>query len=278
MSITHIIRGEDHISNTPKQIILYKALGYAIPQFAHLPMILGPDKKRLSKRHGATGVQEFKDQGYLSSALVNYLALLGWNPGTEQELFSVKELVGEFSLERVLKKGAVFDNRKLEWINQQTILKMGNGDIFEAVKNINSNWGAGQPDEYLISVIELMRPRSKTFIELIDSSHYFFEDPQEYDSKTMRKRWKNVDVNNLVLDYITVLEKIEIWTNENIETELRTLSDNKELNPAKLIHPVRLALSGTGAGPSLFHMMEVLGKDVCVRRLKSAVDLLPILI
>ncbi len=278
MSITHIIRGEDHISNTPKQIILYKALGYAIPQFAHLPMILGADKKRLSKRHGATGVQEFRDQGYLSSALVNYLALLGWNPGTEQELFSVKELVGEFSLERVLKKGAVFDNRKLEWINQQTILKMGNGDIFEAVKNINSNWGAGQPDEYLISVIELMKPRSKTFIGLIDSSHYFFEDPQEYDSKTMRKRWKNVDVNKLVLDYITVLEKIENWTNENIETELRTLSDNKELNPAKLIHPVRLALSGTGAGPSLFHMMEVLGKDVCVRRLKSAVDLLPILI
>ncbi|SVB14382.1 uncharacterized protein METZ01_LOCUS167236, partial [marine metagenome] len=120
MRITHVIRGEDHISNTPKQIILYEALGYDIPQFAHLPMILGEDKKRLSKRHGATGVQEFRDKGFLNSALVNYLALLGWNPGTEQELFSLEELTRKFSIDRVHKKGAVWDNQKLEWINQQT--------------------------------------------------------------------------------------------------------------------------------------------------------------
>ena len=276
MSITHVIRGEDHISNTPKQIILYEALGYNIPQFAHLPMILGEDKKRLSKRHGAMGVQEFRDKGFLNSALVNYLALLGWNPGTEQELFSSEELTQEFSIDRVHKKGAVWDNQKLEWINQQTILRMENDDILVQILNIDSQWGEKQKEETLISVIELMKPRSKTFVEFIDSTDYFFKDPKEYDPKTMRKRWKNSDVNELVNEYIQYLETVEEWTVENVEIELRNLSDRKKISPAKLIHPVRLALSGTGAGPSLFHMMKVLGKDICVRRLKKAVDSLPI--
>ena len=275
MRITHVIRGEDHISNTPKQIILYEALGYDIPQFAHLPMILGEDKKRLSKRHGAAGVQEFRDQGFLNSALVNYLALLGWNPGTEQELFSPEELIHEFSIDRVQKKGAVWDNQKLEWINHQTILRMKNDDILVQIRNINSHWGEKQSEETLLSVIELMKPRSKTFVELINTTDYFFHDPTEYDPKTMRKRWKNSGVNELVNEYKQCLQTEEEWTVENVEVELRNLSDRKNINPAKLIHPVRLALSGTGAGPSLFHMMEVLGKDICVRRLKKAVDSLP---
>ena len=276
MNITHVIRGEDHISNTPKQIILYEALGYDIPQFAHLPMILGEDKKRLSKRHGATGVQEFRDKGFLNSALVNYLALLGWNPGTEQELFSSEDLTQKFSIDRVHKKGAVWDNQKLEWINQQTILRMANDDILVQILNIDSQWGEKQKEETLLSVIELMKPRSKTFVEFIETTDYFFNDPKKYDSKTMRKRWKNSDVNELVNEYIKCLETADGWTVENVEVELRNLSDRKNISPAKLIHPVRLALSGTGAGPSLFHIMEVLGKEICVRRLKKAVDSLPI--
>jgi glutamyl-tRNA synthetase len=276
MDITHVIRGEDHISNTPKQIILYEALGYDIPQFAHLPMILGEDKKRLSKRHGATGVQEFRDKGFLNSALVNYLALLGWNPGTEQELFSPGELTREFSIDRVHKKGAVWDNQKLEWINQQTILRMKNDDILVQILNIDSQWGEKQQEETLLSVIELMKPRSKTFVEFIDTTDYFFNDPKEYDQKTIRKRWNNFDVNELVNEYIQCLDSVEEWTVENVEDELRNLSDRKNISPAKLIHPVRLALSGTGTGPSLFHMMKVLGKDISVRRLKKAVDSLPI--
>ena len=275
MGITHIIRGEDHISNTPKQIILYEALGYDIPQFAHLPMILGADKRRLSKRHGAMGIQEFRDQGFLNSALVNYLALLGWNSGTEQELFSPEELIHEFSINRVQKKGAVWDNQKLEWINQQTILRMENDDILVHIRNINSQWGEKQPKETLLSIIELMKPRSKTIVELTDATDYFFHDPTEYDPKTMKKRWKNSDVNKLVNEYKKCLDTVDEWTVENVELVLRNLSDRKNINPAKLIHPVRLALSGTGAGPSLFHMIEVLGKDICVRRLKKAVDSLP---
>ena len=275
MGITHVIRGEDHISNTPKQIILYEALAYDIPQFAHLPMILGGDKKRLSKRHGASGVQKFRDQGFLNYALVNYLALLGWNPGTEQELFSPEELIQEFSIDRVQKKGAVWDNQKLEWINQQTMLKMENDDILVQIRDINLQWGEKQLEETLLPIIELMKPRSKTLVELIDTTDYFFHGPTEYDPKTMRKRWKNSDVNELVNEYRECLDNVEEWTVENVEVELRNLSDRKNINPAKLIHPVRLALSGIGAGPSLFHMMEVLGKDICVKRLEKAVDLLP---
>ena len=276
MNITHIIRGEDHISNTPKQIILYNLLGYKIPQFAHLPMILGPDKKRLSKRHGATGVQEYRDKGFLSSAMVNYLALLGWNPGTEKEIFTEEELLSDFSIDRVLKKGAVFDNQKLEWINQQTILKMEAMKILDLILSIDKDWGKEKTKEYLVVVIDLLKPRCKTINDLIDSSLYFFSEPLDYDKKVMRKRWKTKDVNKLVSAYIEGLQIITQWKNEVIELSLRSLAEKKEINPSKLIHPVRLAISGTGAGPSLFHMMEVLGKVICIKRLKKAVDLLPI--
>ncbi len=201
--------------------------------------------------------------------------MLVWISGTEQELFSPEELIHEFSINRVQKKGAVWDNQKLEWINQQTILRMENDDILVHIRNINSQWGEKQPKETLLSIIELMKPRSKTIVELTDATDYFFHDPTEYDPKTMKKRWKNSDVNELVNEYKKCLDTVDEWTVENVELVLRNLSDRKNINPAKLIHPVRLALSGTGAGPSLFHMIEVLGKDICVRRLKKAVDSLP---
>ena len=189
------------------------------------------------------GVQEFRDQGFLNSALVNYLALLGWNSGTEQELFSPEELIHEFSINRVQKKGAVWDNQKLEWINQQTILRMENDDILVHIRNINSQWGEKQPKKTLLSIIELMKPRSKTIVELTDATDYFFHDPTEYDPKTMKKRWKNSDVNKLVNEYKKCLDTVDEWTVENVEVVLRNLSDRKNINPAKLIHPVRLALS-----------------------------------
>ena len=153
---------------------------------------------------------------------------------------------------------------------------MENDDILVQILNIDSQWGEKQQEETLLAVIELMKPRSKTFVEFIDTTDYFFNDPKEYDPKTIRKRWKNFDVNELVNEYIQCLETVEEWAVENVELELRNLSDRKNISPAKLIHPVRLGLSGTGAGPSLFHMMKVLGKDICVRRLKKAVDSLPI--
>jgi glutamyl-tRNA synthetase len=276
MGITHIIRGEDHIANTSKQIIIYNALDLPIPEFAHLPMILGTDKKRLSKRHGATGVQEFKDKGYLPDALVNYLALLGWNPGTEQEIFSSNELINEFSIERVQKKSAVFDERKLQWISSQHIHHLSAKEILKNVRGFKSDWRIDSEEKYVIDVIELMKERVRTLNDMQTNTEYFFSDPSEYDEKAARKKWKEDSINILIVKYLSKLSDIDEWKIVSIENELRTLAEREGISPGKVIHPTRLAISGTSSGPSLFDMMELLGKETCIRRLKNALEKLPL--
>jgi glutamyl-tRNA synthetase len=162
MSISHIIRGEDHIANTPKQILIYKALCWTVPIFAHLPMILGQDKKRLSKRHGATGVQTYRDEGYQSEALLNYLSLLGWNPGTEEEIMSLSKIIDQFDLLKVHKKSAVFDDKKLNWISGQHLGMQANEDILIRIRLIKPNWGKTESNDFCLSVINLMKGRSKS--------------------------------------------------------------------------------------------------------------------
>jgi glutamyl-tRNA synthetase len=276
MGITHIIRGEDHISNTPKQLIIYKALNLAIPKFAHLPMILGPDKKRLSKRHGATGVQEYRDNGYLSDALVNYLSLLGWNPGTEQEIFSPDDLIKQFSIDRVQKKSAVFDEKKLQWMSGQHIYQKSAQELLTGIRDNDSDWRKSEDENYVCKVIDLMKERVKSLRNMQDMTSYFFEDPKEYDERAMRKKWKDNSVNELLTKFIDSLDKIESWDTENLEIVLRDLSEIENISAGKIIHPTRLALSGTGSGPSLFDMMELLGKEVCLRRLQKAITVLPL--
>jgi glutamyl-tRNA synthetase len=256
--------------------MIYKALNLPIPTFAHLPMILGSDKKRLSKRHGATGVQEYRNNGYLAESMINYLALLGWNPGTEQEIFSMNELVEQFSIGRVQKKSAVFDDKKLHWLNGQHIQKLSSKDILNKIKEVNSEWKSEIEDEYLLKVIDLMKERVKTLNEMQTNTEYFFYDPADYDEKAAKKKWKNDSVNELIEKYTSELSKIEKWTVENIENTLRKLADHKEISPGKIIHPTRLAVSGTSSGPSLFDMMELLGKDTCIRRLETALEKLPL--
>ena len=275
MNITHIIRGEDHISNTPKQLIIYKALQLPIPEFAHLPMILGPDKKRLSKRHGATGVQEYKDRGYLPEALSNYLVLLGWNPGTEQEVFSPDELIKQFSIERVQKKSAVFDERKLQWMSGQHIYQKSASEILNSIRAYDPDWRKSNDENHLLKVIDLMKERVKSLRDMQDMTSMFFEDPIEFDEKAMKKRWKDESVNALISSFEQLLSEIENWNTEHIEIALRNLAEIESISAGKIIHPTRLALSGTGSGPSLFDMMELLGKEVCLRRLQKAIDLLP---
>jgi len=276
MKITHIIRGEDHISNTTKQIMIYKALKLPIPEFAHLPMILGSDKKRLSKRHGATGVQEYRDQGYLSDALVNYLALLGWNPGTEQEIFSTDQLIDQFSIERVQKKSAVFDERKLQWVSGQHIFKIPASKILDNIHAYDPNWREANNEKYVKKVIELMKERVKSLRDMQNMTSMFFEDPKEYDIKTAKKKWKDESANELINKFENVLADIDIWDVEQIEFSLRNLADIEKISAGKIIHPTRLALSGKGSGPSLFDMMELLGKETCLRRLQKALDELPL--
>lgn len=269
MEITHIIRGEDHISNTPKQLMIYNALNYPIPEFAHLPMILGPDKKRLSKRHGATGVQEYRERGYLANALNNYLALLGWNPGTEQEVFSLDELIKQFSIDRVQKKSAVFDEKKLQWMSGQHIYKESVSEILDSIRAYDPNWRKSNDENYVLKVIELMKERVKSLRDIQEMTSVFFEDPNNYDVKAVRKRWKDNSVNDLIAKFEKLLDKIKLWDAEQIEIILRKLAESENISAGKIIHPTRLALSGIGSGPSLFAMMELLGKETCLRRLQK---------
>ena len=276
MNISHVIRGEDHISNTAKQIMLYNSLELPIPEFAHLPMILGPDKKRLSKRHGATGVQEYGELGILPEVLINYLALLGWNPGTEQEIFTSDELIESFSIDRVQKKSAVFDERKLQWVSSQHIYRMKSIDILGGIRSYNPEWGINSEANYLLAVIDLMKERVKFLSDMQDMTVYFFEDPIKYDEKGSRKKWKDSSVNDLIKIFIKSLVKLEVWDSVEIEDVLRKCSEQEEVSVGKIIHPTRLALSGTSSGPSLFAMMDLLGKEVCIRRLKTAEAQLPL--
>ena len=275
MQITHVIRGEDHISNTPKQILIYNGLEYNTPIFAHLPMILGHDKKRLSKRHSAPGIQFFRDQGYLPQTLVNYLAFLGWNPGTEEEIFSVQELIKTFNISKVQKKGAVYDDKKLNWMSGQHIFKLQPSAILKKMREFYPAWRDTSHDNYLISIVELMQERIKSLVELDEKTRYFFNDPNEYEEKAVRKRWKDNSINDIVSEYIVLLSELKQWDKDILEYTLRKITDAKQVSAGNLIHPTRLALSGVAAGPSLFNIMEILGKETCLRRINSALKRFP---
>ena len=276
MEITHVIRGEDHISNTPKQILIYNALGYEIPHFAHLPMILGPDKKRLSKRHGAAGIQEFRDAGYAADALLNYLVMLGWNPGTEQELFTREEMVAQFAIQKVQKKGAVYDEKKLHWIAGQHLARVSEDEILQSIRSEEPNWQRHAKDEYIHHILKLMKIRAKTFNELKDMTGYFFSDPVTFDQEAAAKRWKDKSLNKLIEKYIQRLENIANWSAADLEKVLRATAEDMAVSAAKLIHPVRLAVSGQSEGPGLFELLELLGKMTCIRRLRKALTRFPL--
>ena len=273
MGITHVIRGEDHVSNTPKQIMIYQALNWKLPSFAHLPMILGPDKKRLSKRHGATGVQAFREQGYLPEALNNYLALIGWNPGTDQEMFNMEQLAETFDLGKVNKKSAVFDDKKLNWISGHHLMFRSNKDILDHVRSLTPEWGKTESDVYVMKVIDQLKVRSKTLTQLAEQSKYFFTDPESIDEEAKMNSWKD-NTRELLATYFKHISELDDWDQNSLESLLRTVANDAGVGAGKIIHPVRLALSGITHGPSLFIMMELLGKERCTRRIRTVINLL----
>jgi glutamyl-tRNA synthetase len=276
MGISHVIRGEDHISNTPKQLLIYEALGYPAPEFAHLPMILGPDKKRLSKRHGAAGIQDFRNAGFSADVLLNYLVMLGWNPGTEQELFTRDEMVEQFDIRKVQKKGAVYDEKKLHWIAGQHLARVSEDELLKSIRSEEPNWQRHAKDEYIHNVLKLMKIRAKTLNELKDITGYFFSDPVTFDHSAAAKRWKERSLNKLVEKYIQRLENITNWSATDLEKALRATAEDMAVSAAKLIHPVRLAVSGQSEGLGLFELLELLGKMTCIRRLRKALTIFPL--
>jgi len=275
MEITHVIRGEDHVANTPKQILLYQALGYNEPVFAHLPMILGPDKKRLSKRHGAPGVQNFKDDGYLPESLLNYLALLGWNPGTEEEIFSLQQLVENFDLKQVQKKGAVWDEKKLHWLSGQHVMNTPTDMLLESIRTIDPDWGKGSEISFLISIIEMLKVRSKSLHDFFQQSDYFFNDPASFTAEELKKGWKDETVNQTIEILLNKMATISNWREEDLEKEIKSFAEDQELGLGKIIMPIRLAVCGTLNGPSIFEILELLGRDTSLHRIETALEKLP---
>ena len=268
MNITHVIRGEDHISNTVKQILIIQALDWGIPKYAHLPMILGPNGQRLSKRHSATGVQSYQKMGYQAEGLLNYLAFLGWNPATEEEIMNLDRLIQQFDLDNVQKKGAIFDEKKLNWISGQHLSMQTAQYIFENIKKINPKWGKSD-DEYNLSVINLFKDRSTSLVQLMESSSYFFEDIVRYDLNIKEKFWKN-DTIDIVESYKTSIIKIDNWNSNKIEKVTKNYMGEYDIGFGKLMKPVRFILCGAINGPPLFDIIELLGKEIFIRRIENA--------
>ena len=276
MGISHVIRGDDHLTNTPKQVLLYQALGWAEPEFAHVPLILGADRKRLSKRHGATSVMEFEQLGYLPEALFNYLALLGWSPKDNREILSKQELVQLFDLSGINKNSAIFDEVRLQWFNAQYIKNLETNDLYDRVLPIFEKEGAtgSFSREYLEKVIALLKPRVKKLTEFYSAGKYFFQDPEQFDENAVKKHWRGEQVADRLAKLISELEQLTDFNEEKIEQVMRGLAEQLGIGAGKLIHPTRVALTGQAASPGLFEMMEVLGKDTVIRRLKKAVKIL----
>ncbi|MEW6067643.1 MAG: glutamate--tRNA ligase [Nitrospirota bacterium] len=274
MNITHVIRGDDHLNNTPKQLHIYNALGYKVPLFAHLPMILGADKARLSKRHGATSVMAYKEMGYLSEALVNYLVRLGWAYG-DQEVFTREELIKYFSFENVGKSSAVFNPEKLLWLNSQYIMNSSPERLAELVipfliKEKIIEEGKPLNREWLSKAVITLKERSRTLSELANSLRYYIADFIEYDEKAKKKF---LNKNNLI--YLTEvkdgLETLDNFTALELEKIFKSIVEKHNTKLGNIAQPVRVAMTGKTESPGIFEVIEIVGKEKTLKRLEKAI-------
>lgn len=277
MGMTHVLRAEEHLSNTPKQLLIYEALGFEPPKFGHMPMILAPDRSKLSKRHGATSVEEFRAQGYLPEAIINYLTLLGWGPGDERELFTLEETVKLFELEQMSKKAAVYDTKKLTWMNGQYLSELPLEKILPEAETffikdglVTKEWLA-ENKEYFAKLVDTVRVRVKTLQEVADASAYFFKDVEAYDEKGVAKHFKP-EAAELLEKCIAALEADEVFDLTSTEAIYNKIAADNGLALGKVIHPTRLALTGRTVSPGMFDVMVLLGKEKTLARMRKAVE------
>jgi glutamyl-tRNA synthetase len=281
MGITQVIRGDDHISNTPKHVLLFEALDMPVPKFAHVPLILGTDKKRLSKRHGATSVMEYARLGYLPEAMMNFLALLGWSPGSsDQELFTREELIAAFTLEGISGGNAVFNPEKLDWMNGQHIMRLSSEELATRLEPWlrDAGWWddafaakTGARRAWLLQVIDLLKPRARKLDEFIAQARPFLTEIAEYDPAVAKKQWSADDVPQQLEALAGRLDATEPYEPAALEQALRALAEERGVKAGGLIHATRLALTGSGVSPGLFEVMVVLGRDRVRARLARAV-------
>jgi glutamyl-tRNA synthetase len=269
MNITHVIRGDDHVNNTPRQILLYQALNFAVPKFAHVPMILGSDKARLSKRHGATSVMAYKEMGYLPEALVNYLVRLGWAHG-DQEIFSLKELIKEFSLEAVGKSPAVFNPEKLLWLNAHYIKEAKPERIFEEMKPLWTEAAGLAEPELVKKVIADLQPRSKTLVELAAAADFYFVEDIQYESEAAQK-FLQPAIAVYLKEIAAGLTTLANFSKEGIEDFLKAFIQKREIKLKSIAQPLRVALTGKTVSPGIDEIMVTLGKNRVIKRIQDAI-------
>jgi glutamyl-tRNA synthetase len=277
MRITLVMRGDDHISNTPKQILLYRALGAEVPQFAHLPMIHGTDGKKLSKRHGATAVADYEDLGIIPQAMLNFLALLGWSPGHDIEVMTVEQMVELFSPDGLQKKAAVFDPVKLDWMNGQHLSLVPLDDLAPRVARAVEAAGLATVAEldarrdWFRILLELLRVRARTVHDIVRQAEPYFRDRVEYDPEAVGKQWKDArGTSELLRDVRETLASLERWDVTLMEDALRTLAERRGVGAGKIFQPLRVALTGLTVSPGIFDVLLVLGRDRSMLRLDEA--------
>ncbi|MGE5861006.1 MAG: glutamate--tRNA ligase, partial [Ignavibacteria bacterium] len=274
MKITHVIRGEEWLSSTPKHILLYNYFGWEIPVFAHLPLLLNPDRSKLSKRQGDVAVEDYRKKGYLKEALINFVALLGWTAGDDQEFYLMDELIEKFSLERVNKSGAVFNIEKLNWLNAEHLRRKSSAEILQMLKEglKNSKYSTAEyPDEYLLMIVDAMKERVSFIKDYLEKAFYFFEEPANYEEKMIQKNWGKETPEHLKLLAVN-FDKLSNPGKIDFETALRSTAEKLNVSPSKLIHPLRLAISGIGTGPGIYDILFILGKEKSIKRIYTAID------
>ena len=280
MRISHVIRGEYHLSYTPKQIQLYEALGFPVPKFAHIPMILGPDKTLLSKRHGATSVTQFRDEGYLPDAMVNYLALLGWSYDDSQTIFKRDDLIRKFALEKVSKNPAVFDITKLQWMNGVYIRDLSLDEFYQIALPLFQSWGyiseevTSEEESRLKAILAILQERVKLLSELKEASYYFFEDELRYNEKALNKVLFKEGAAEVLNALLPELLNVKAYTQENLEPLFRKVQEQFDCKLAAVIQPVRVAVTGTNVSPGIYEVLALLGRAKTCERIKDALALI----
>ena len=270
MKMTHVIRGDDHINNTPRQMNIMRALGAEPPKFAHVPMILGEDGKRLSKRHGAVGVMQYRDEGFLPEALLNYLVRLGWSHG-DQEIFSRDDLLELFRIEDVNRAASTFNPEKLLWINHETIKNLSGAELFK-----KSAWHFQQAsiqvnDKALAAdALDLVKERAKTILELVEQVRFFFEDINEYDAAALKK-WVKTATPDILTEVHTRLDALSDWSAEAIHHVVQSTVDDLEVGFAKVAQPIRIAVTGSTQSPAIDQTLLVLGREKTLLRIQQAI-------
>ena len=278
MKITHVIRGEDHISNTPKQILLLQAMGAELPEYAHVSLIMGEDGARLSKRHGATAVGAYDELGYLPEAMMNYLALLGWSPKDDREIMSWTEMVRDFEITDVVKTAAIFSPDKLKWMNGQYIRSLTDDELVDRFVPVLVREGMlGESEvqlrrDWLLKLASATKERLPVLTDIAPNFDYFFRDIESYDEKGVKKRWSKPEAKKMLSDLAQMLEKCEPFDEKTIEARCMEYIEREGAKLGELAHPVRLALTGKTIGAGIFETIELVGKERSLQRLQKAIE------